>query len=73
MCLFEVLLRPHGVVWNIFLQSPAAKSAGAEVFTDHPHVDQLSHQFCQVSLSLFSLRVTCGDPPLLFSVLCSQF
>ena len=26
-------------------------------------VDQLSHQFCRVSLCLFSLRVTCADPP----------
>ena len=66
----QVLLRPHGVVWDIFSPSPAAKSAGAEgggVHGPSPHapclVDQLSHQFCRVSLSLFSLRVTCGDPP----------
>ena len=26
-------------------------------------VDQLSHQFCHVGPHLFSLRVTCGDPP----------
>ena len=31
-------------------------------------VDQLSHPFCRDSLSFLSLRVTCGDPPLLFLV-----
>ena len=39
---------------------------GGGVHGPSPHapclVDQLSHQFCRVSLSLFSLRVTCGDP-----------
>ena len=35
------------------------------------YVDQLSLQFCRVSLSLFSLRGTCGDPAVVLSTLQS--
>ena len=42
----------HGVVWEIFSRSPAAKSVGAEeeVFTDHLHMHNDSLTSCPISL-----------------------
>ena len=41
----------HGVVWEIFSRSPAAKSVGAEeeVFTDHLHMHNDSLTSCPIS------------------------
>ena len=72
---FQLLRSPTHARTNFFvsLKTKASKAyllriklAFAVVHGPSPHaprfVDQLSHQFCRVSISLFSLRVTCGDP-----------